>query len=134
MGGRPARSYTLDDINVVEVEMDALDKPSSMESPSTGQTPALVSSTDASFASMSNFDSVNNFGSGVNNFDSGVNNFGSGSGMAFNNYPAGPPPPVTPGSTDPLSSQVFNSVSVAGSAGVFVETGVGMSSSSSSSS
>merc|ERR1711916_399188 len=127
MGGRPARSYTLDDINVVEVEMDALDKPSSMESPSTGQTPALVSSTDASFASMSNFGSVNNF-------DSGVNNFGSGSGMAFNNYPAGPPPPVTPGSTDPLSSQVFNSVSVAGSAGVFVETGVGMSSSSSSSS
>merc|ERR1711991_1028616 len=99
--GRQARSYTLDDINVVEVEMDALDDPNSIESPTTAQAPVLVSSTGSGgmFGSTSNFGSVNNFDSGVNNFgsvnnfDSGVNNFGSVNGVGYNNYPAGPPPP-----------------------------------------
>merc|ERR1711991_653761 len=86
--GRQARSYTLDDINVVEVEMDALDDPNSIESPTTAKAPVLVSST----GSGGLFGSTSNFGS-VNNFDSGVNNFGSVNGVGYNNYPAGPPPP-----------------------------------------
>merc|ERR1711916_295479 len=122
--GRQARSYTLDDINVVEVEMDALDDPNSIESPTTAQAPVLVSSTGSGgmFGSTSNFGSVNNFDSGVNNFGSvngvaynnypagppppgaGVNNFGSGNGVGYNNYPAGPPPPSAPVNSDPFSS------------------------------
>merc|ERR1712065_133232 len=147
-----------DDINVVEVEMDALDDPNSIGSPTTAQAPVLVSSTGSggmfgstsNFGSVNNFDSgvnnfgsVNNFDSGVNNFGSGVNNFGSGNGVGYNNYPAGPPPPSAPVNSDPFSSvsnmQAYNtsimaSGSVAGSGGMFVENGIAMSSSSSSSS